>query len=73
MEVAELYKLYIQHPVITTDSRDVPKIPCFLPERRSFRQCLAAGALERGCKYAVVDEKEYAVPGDERYILVVMC
>ena len=25
MEIAELYKLYTEHPVVTTDSRDCPK------------------------------------------------
>lgn len=30
----------------------------------------AAQALEQGCAYAIVDEAEYAVGGDERYILV---
>lgn len=72
MEIAELYKLYIQHPVITTDSRECPEGSMFFALKgASFNgNAFAAGALERGCKYAVVDEKEYAVPGDERYILV---
>ena len=30
-------------------------------------------ALEKGCAYVIVDEKEYAKEGDERYILVEDC
>lgn len=72
MEIAELYKLYIQHPVITTDSRECPEDSMFFALKgASFNgNAFAAGALERGCRYAVVDEKEYVVPEDERYILV---
>jgi UDP-N-acetylmuramoyl-tripeptide--D-alanyl-D-alanine ligase len=33
----------------------------------------AAAALEAGCRYAVVDEAEWAVEGDERYVLVGDC
>ena len=70
MEIAELYKLYTEHPVVTTDSRDCPKGSIFFALKgESFDgNKFAAAALEKGCAYAVVDEAEYAT--DQRCILV---
>lgn len=72
MEAKELYGIYKQHPVVTTDSRDCPKGSIFIALKgASFDgNKFAAMALEKGCSYAVVDEREYCVEGDERYILV---
>lgn len=72
MRIEEIYELYKQHPVITTDSRDCPADAIFFALKgTSFNgNAFAAKALEQGCAYAVVDESEYAVPDDERYILV---
>ena len=72
MKIAELYELYKQHPVVTTDSRKCPKGALFFASKGdSFNgNAFAAQALEQGCAYAIVDEAEYAVGGDERYILV---
>ena len=40
----------------------------------SFNGNAVAGkALETGCAYAIIDEPEYAVEGDQRYILVDNC
>lgn len=60
MDIKELYRLYQQHPVITTDSRDCPKDSIFLALKgASFNgNQFAAQALEKGCAYAIVDEKE---------------
>ena len=33
MDISELYKLFLKHPVVTTDSRDCPKNSIFLPEK----------------------------------------
>lgn len=65
-----LYSLFLQHPVITTDSRDCPKDSIFFALKgESFNgNAYAAAALEKGCAYAVVDEQQYAT--DERCILV---
>ena len=75
MNIKKLYELYRQHPVVTTDSRDCPEGSIFIALKgASFDgNKFAAAALEKGCSYAVVDEKEYCVEGDERYILVDDC
>ena len=58
MDIKELYKLYLQHPCITTDSRDCPKGSIFLALKgESFNgNQFAVQALEKGCAYAIVDE-----------------
>lgn len=70
MDIKELYKLYLQHPCITTDSRDCPKGSIFLALKgTSFDGNLfAKAALEKGCAYAIVDNAEIA--NDKRIILV---
>lgn len=72
MEISELYNIYRQHPVITTDSRNCPQGSIFIALKgSSFNgNKFAKMALEKGCSYAVIDEKEYKEEGDERYILV---
>ena len=66
----DLYSLFLQHPVITTDSRDCPQGSIFFALKGdTFNgNQYAAAALEKGCAYAVVDEAEYAV--DNRFVLV---
>ena len=58
MDIKELYKLYQQHPCITTDSRDCPEGSIFLALKgEKFNGNLyAVQALEKGCAYAIVDE-----------------
>lgn len=75
MEISELYKLFLEHRVITTDSRDCPKDSIFFALKgESFNgNAFAAAALEKGCAYAVIDESEYLTPGDGRLILVDDC
>lgn len=72
MTTTELYDIFQAHPVITTDSRDCPQNSIFFALKgESFDgNKFATMALEKGCAYAVIDEAEYAVSGDERYILV---
>lgn len=77
MDIKELYQLYQQHPCITTDSRDCPEGSIFLALKgASFNgNDYALQALEKGCAYAIVDEKrilDYA-PHPERLILVDDC
>ena len=71
MGISELYNLYLQHPVITTDSRNCPEGSIFFALKgESFDgNAFAGAALEKGCAYAVIDEKEYAREGDPRFIL----
>lgn len=72
MELSELYKLYQQHPLITTDSRDCPEGSIFFALKgESFDgNRFAKAALEKGCAYAVIDEREFAEEGNRRLILV---
>ena len=75
MDISELYKLFLKHPVVTTDSRDCPKGSMFFALKgTSFNgNEFAQSALEKGCAYAVIDQKEYQIQEDERYILVEDC
>ena len=75
MEITELYQLYQQHRQITTDSRDCPKGSIFLALKgESFDgNKFASSALEKGCAYAIVDDKSIIPNGDKRFILVDDC
>lgn len=75
MDISELYKLFLKHPVVTTDSRDCPKGSMFFALKgNSFNgNEFAQSALQKGCAYAVIDQKEYQIQEDERYILVEDC
>ena len=70
MTTKELYKIYQQHPLLTTDSRDCPEGSIFFALKgESFDGNLfASSALEKGCAYAVVDNPD--VVKDDRYLLV---
>lgn len=70
MEIEELYQIYKEYPVITTDSRNCPKDSIFfaLKGENFDGNNFAEKALEQGCKYAVVDNAEKCK--DERFILV---
>lgn len=70
MDIAELYQIYEQHPVITTDSRDCPAGSLFfaLKGDRFDGNGYAGKALEAGCARAIVDDPKVAV--DDRFILV---
>ena len=73
MDIKELYQLYQQHPCITTDSRNCPMDSIFLALKgASFNgNQFAKSALEKGCAYAIIDEREYLT--DDRMILVDDC
>lgn len=70
MTIPELYEIFLKHPVVTTDTRDCPKGSIFFALRgETFNgNQFALKALESGCAYAVVDDKE--VKGDDRLIHV---
>ena len=65
-----LYNLFTQHPTVCTDSRHVlPDSIFFALRGGNFNaNAFARSALEQGCRYAVVDEAQYAT--DDRFILV---
>ena len=79
MDIKELYKLYQQHPLITTDSRNCPEGSIFLALKgASFNgNQFAIQALEKGCSYAIVDEEPTPTSKDksmdDRLILVEDC
>ena len=70
MGIEELYKIFKQCERITTDSRDCPAGSLFFALKgASFDgNRFAQAALDKGCSYAIVDEKEYAT--SEKTILV---
>lgn len=71
-EISKLYSLFLQHPTITTDSRNCPENSIFfaLKGERFDGNKFAADVLAKGCALAVVDEPEVIPAGDERYFLV---
>lgn len=75
MDISALYQLYRQHPTITTDSRNCPVGSIFIALKgESFDgNKFASMALEKGCSYAIIDEKEYLPGDDDRYLLVDNC
>ncbi len=70
MDTEELYRLYQDHPVVTTDTRDCPKDSIFfaLHGEKFDGNDYALKALAAGCAYAVVDSDK--VTGDTRLIHV---
>ena len=66
MDIKELYKLYQQHPCITTDSRNCPEGSIFLALKgdKFNGNDYALQALEKGCVYAIVSE-EFRVKSEE--------
>lgn len=75
MDISELYNIFTEHSLITTDSRDCPQGSMFFALKgASFNgNAFAKSALEKGCACAVVDEEAVVEPGDSRYILVDDC
>jgi UDP-N-acetylmuramoyl-tripeptide--D-alanyl-D-alanine ligase len=58
MTIAELYSIYLKHPIVTTDSRKIPADSIFFALKGdNFNgNNYALQALENGASYAVVDE-----------------
>ena len=69
-ETMLLYTIFLQHPIICTDSRVCPWGSIFfaLKGENFNANSFALSALEKGCAYAVVEEAEFAI--DNRFILV---
>ncbi len=65
MEMAELYKCFMECGKVTTDSRNCPEGSMFIALKgETFNgNAFAAQALKQGCRYAVIDESEYAGEG----------
>lgn len=72
IQIDELYTLFLQHPQVTTDSRDCPAGSLFFALKgESFDgNAYAKQALDSGCSYAVVDNPDVVDPIDKRFLLV---
>lgn len=72
MKTNDIYKIFKEHPTITTDSRDCPAGSMFFALRGdNFNgNAYAEIAIEKGCSYAVIDDIAYMPEGDNRFILV---
>ncbi|SFR54531.1 UDP-N-acetylmuramoyl-tripeptide--D-alanyl-D-alanine ligase [Robiginitalea myxolifaciens] len=62
MNIDSLYEIFLQHPKVSTDSRDIPENGLFFALKGpNFNgNAYAAEALSKGAAYAVVDEAEFA-------------
>lgn len=60
MDSQELYAIYEQHPVVTTDSRDCPQDSIFIALKGdSFDgNQFAVQALDKGCAVAIVSDEQ---------------
>lgn len=70
MTTSALYHIYLQHPVISTDSRNIPAGCIFfaLKGENFDGNKFAKGALEQGASFAVIDDT--SIKTDDRFILV---
>ncbi|WP_116128069.1 UDP-N-acetylmuramoyl-tripeptide--D-alanyl-D-alanine ligase [Lewinella sp. IMCC34183] len=68
---SDLYAVYLRHPRVSIDSRRVAAGGLFVALRgQSDGNQYAAGALEAGAAYAIVDNPDVVAAGDDRYLLV---
>lgn len=69
MNIAEIYKLFVKHPIICTDSRLAqPNSIFFALKGENFNgNKYAHKALDK-CEYAIIDEEAFCM--NDRYILV---
>ena len=65
MNIESLYTIFQDHPVITTDSRNIPASSIFFALKgETFNGNTFAGqALAKGASFAVIDEPEFALDG----------
>ncbi len=70
MTIAELHKIFLTFPKVSTDTRKITKDCIFFSLKGdNFNgNKYAKDALEKGARYAVVDEAEFAI--SENYVLV---
>lgn len=70
MEAASLYRYYLEHPLVSTDTRAIKPGSLFfaLKGAQYNGNAFAAEALDKGARYAVIDEPEYGK--DDRFLLV---
>ena len=75
MDISSLYARFTECCMVTTDTRNCPENSMFVALKgETFNgNAFADQALKKGCRYAVVDEEEYADATDDRIILVKNC
>lgn len=63
MSIEDIYSIYLQHPVISTDTRNIQKNSIFFCLKgQSFNgNTFASEALTKGAAFVVMDEQAYAV------------
>lgn len=68
--IEELYKIFLENPIITTDSRSIDKESIFFALKgENFNgNMFSKNALENGASYSIIDQEEYYI--DNRTILV---
>lgn len=70
ISIEQLYSIYLQHPVVSTDTRQLPQGCIFfaLKGGNYDGNQFAAQALEQGAAYAVIDQAKYQT--NDRLLLV---
>jgi UDP-N-acetylmuramoyl-tripeptide--D-alanyl-D-alanine ligase len=70
MNIKDLYSIYLENPIICTDTRKIQKGSLFFALKgESFNaNQFADKAIAEGCSYAIIDEKEYKT--SEKHILL---
>src|ERR1700727_506000 len=70
MTIEEIYQLYLQHPVISTDTRKIAAGSIFfaLKGDKFDANTFAKQAIAEGAAYAVIDNPAYKL--NDKYILV---
>ena len=65
MDTGELYKIYLKHPSVQTDTRKLKEGDLFFALKGpNFNgNAFAKQSLEQGAARAVIDEKEFEIPG----------
>jgi UDP-N-acetylmuramoyl-tripeptide--D-alanyl-D-alanine ligase len=65
MQIEQLYKIYTQYPSVQTDTRKLKQGDIYFALKGgNFNgNTFAKQAIEAGAAYAVIDEKEFEVPG----------
>ena len=73
--ITSLYDFFTECGQVTTDSRNCPEGSMFIALKGgNFNgNAFAEQALQKGCRYSVVDEPEYAQKDDPRILLVEDC
>ncbi len=70
MTTQQLYQIYLQHPIVTTDSRNCPDGSLFFALKGDAfdGNKFAQAALDKGCSFAIVDNADFVT--HEKFILV---